>query len=99
MISNDQKRGITLGIIWSLIAWIPYYTDYLDSLRSIIGIPATLGLNLELALNMGDSFAFSILFGAGIGFLISSFAEFAKNGIKIIGLFPKKKKKLYGRGL
>lgn len=99
MISKNQKRGVTLGIIWSLISWIPYYTDYLPTLRPIIGIPASLGLNLELLLDKGDSFAYSILLGAGIGFVISSLVDFAKDGIKIIGLFPRKKKKLYNRGL
>ncbi|ADL08209.1 hypothetical protein [Thermosediminibacter oceani] len=99
MISNIQRKGVVMGIIWSLLAWIPYYTDYLGSVRGIIGIPAALGLNLELALNRGDSFAYSILLGAGMGFVIGSIADFARNGIKIVGLFPRKKKKLYGRGL
>lgn len=99
MISKNQKRGVCLGIIWSLISWIPYYTDYLTAIQPIIGIPASLGLNLELLLNKGDSFAYSILLGAGIGFVVSSLVDFAKSGIKIIGLFPVKKKKLYNRGL
>lgn len=99
MISRNQLRGITFGIIWCLISWIPYYTDYLSILRPIIGIPAYLGLNLELLLNKGDSFAYSILIGAGIGFVISSLVEFTRDGIKIIGLFPRNRKKLYKRGI
>ncbi|TYP56755.1 hypothetical protein [Thermosediminibacter litoriperuensis] len=99
MISKRQRKGVVIGIIWSLLAWIPYYTDYLGSVRGIIGIPAALGLNLELALNGGDSFVYSILLGAGMGFVIGSIVDFARNGIKIVGLFPQKKKKLYGRGL
>jgi len=99
MISKNQQIGITLGIIWSLFAWIPYYTDYLSPLRTILGFPASLGLNLELLLNKGDSFAYSILLGAGIGFLISSLVDSAKSGIKIIGFSPQKHKKLYDRGI
>ena len=46
-----------------------FYTEYLGRFRSYIGLPAALGLNLELALKRGDAFVFSILLGAGIGFL------------------------------
>ncbi|AYO30044.1 MAG: hypothetical protein PWR06_2808 [Thermoanaerobacteraceae bacterium] len=99
MISIRQKKGVVIGVIWSLIAWVPYYTNYLGALRQILGIPAALGLNLELALGRGDAFVYSILLGAGLGFVFGSVADFAKNGIKIIGLFPHKKRRLLRRGL
>jgi len=53
MITSRQKKGVILGIIWSFIAWVPYYTEHLGRVRAFIGVPATLGLNLELALNLG----------------------------------------------
>jgi len=99
MITLRQQKGVILGIIWSIIAWVPYYTEYLSSVRSFIGVPAALGLNLELALNRGDAFVFSILLGAGIGFFAASLIDFFSTSIKIIGLFSSKKKKLLRRGL
>jgi len=99
VITSRQRKGVVLGIIWSFIAWVPYYTEYLSSVRSLIGVPATLGLNLELALNSGDAFVFSILLGAGIGYLVSSLLDFFLTNVKIIGLFSSRKKKLLRRGL
>lgn len=99
MITSRQRKGVVLGIIWSFIAWVPYYTEYLSSVRSLIGVPATLGLNLELTLNIGDAFVFSILLGAGIGYLVSSLLDFFLTNVKIIGLFSSRKKKLLRRGL
>lgn len=93
VISNKQRRGVSIGIIWSLISWIPYYTEYFSGFRSVIGIPAALGINLEMGLNRGDAFVFSILLGAGIGFFTATMIDSAKNGIKIIGLFPNSKKR------
>lgn len=99
MISVSQKKGLFFGIIWSIIAWIPYYTDYMGAVRQVMGIPAALGLNLELALGRGDAFVYSILLGAGLGFVLGSVVDFMKNGVKIIGLFPHKKRRLLRRGL
>lgn len=99
MVTRRQHKGVVLGIIWSLLGWIPFYTDYLGFTRSFLGIPASLGLNLELALGRGDAFVFSILLGAGIGFVIGSVLDLAKGGVKIIGLFPSRKRKLLRRGL
>ncbi|WP_422443677.1 hypothetical protein [Thermoanaerobacterium sp. DL9XJH110] len=99
MVSARQRKGVVMGIIWGLMAWIPYYTDYLDSFREILGIPAALGLNLELALNRGDAFVFSILLGAGMGFVFGSTVDFFRTSVKIIGLFPAKKRRLLRRGL
>ncbi|MDD4569286.1 MAG: hypothetical protein PHE70_04065 [Tepidanaerobacteraceae bacterium] len=99
MISAKQRKGVILGIMWSFIAWVPFYTEYLSSFRSYIGIPAALGLNLELALNRGNAFIFSILLGAGIGFFVASLMDFLTTSVKIIGLFPSKKKRLLRKGL
>jgi hypothetical protein len=99
MISIRQRRGVILGIIWSFIAWVPFYTEYLSGIRSYIGIPAALGLNLELALNRGDAFIFSLLLGAGLGFFTASLIDFFATGVKIIGLLPSRKKRLLRRGL
>ncbi|NLZ53526.1 MAG: hypothetical protein GX892_10320 [Thermoanaerobacteraceae bacterium] len=99
MITLRQQKGIILGIIWSFFAWVPYYTEYLSNVRSYIGIPAALGLNLELALNRGDAFVFSIILGAGIGFTAASLIDSLSTSMKIIGLFSSKKKKLLRRGL
>lgn len=99
MISSRQKRGVILGIMWSFIAWVPFYTEYLNKLRNYIGIPAALGLNLEIALNRGNAFIFSILLGAGICFLIASLIDFFATGVKIIGLTPSRKKKSLQRRL
>ncbi|HHY71095.1 MAG TPA: hypothetical protein GX519_05480 [Thermoanaerobacterales bacterium] len=99
MISIRQRKGVVLGIIWSFIAWVPFYTEYLSGLRNYIGIPAALGLNLELALNRGDAFVFSLLLGAGMGFFAASLMDFFATSIKIIGLFPLRKKRLFRRGL
>ena len=99
MITIRQRKGVVLGIIWSLIAWVPFYTEYLSGIRSYIGIPAALGLNLELALSHGDAFVFSILLGAGMGFFAASLMDFFATGVKIIGLFPSRKKRLLRRGL
>ncbi|MFY9218726.1 MAG: hypothetical protein WBJ82_03110 [Tepidanaerobacteraceae bacterium] len=99
MISSRQKKGVFWGIIWSFIAWIPYYTEYLKNVRSLIGVPAALGLNLELALNRGDAFVFSILLGAGIGFFAASLLEYLYSKVKIIGLSSSRKKRLLRRGL
>ena len=99
MLTSRQKKGVICGIIWSFIAWVPYFTEYLGSVRSYLGIPAALGLNLELALNVGDAFIFSILFGAGIGFLVASLIEFFSSKVKIIGLSSSRKKRLLRRGL
>lgn len=98
MITKRQRKGTIIGLIWCLLGWIPYYTDYLGVTRSFLGIPASLGLNLELALGWGDGFIFSMLLGAGIGFVTATFLE-AFRGIKIIGLFPAKKRRLLRRGL
>ena len=99
MISSRQKKGVICGIIWSFIAWVPFYTEYLNSIRRLIGLPAALGLNLELALNRGDAFVFSILLGAGIGFFAASLIEFFYSKVKIIGLSSSRKKRLLRRGL
>ena len=92
MISKRQRKSVMIGIIWGLIAWIPYFTNFLSNFRSFIGIPAGLGLNLEMALGRGDAFVYSILLGAGIGFFAGTIIDFAKSGIKIIGLLPRKKR-------
>lgn len=99
MISIHQRRGLTIGIIWSMVSWIPYYTNYFGAIRQVLGIPAALGLNLELALGRGDAFVYSLLLGLGLGFTFGSVIDFAKNGVKIIGLFPHKKRRLLRRGL
>ncbi|MDI3481285.1 MAG: hypothetical protein PWQ97_940 [Tepidanaerobacteraceae bacterium] len=99
MISISQKKGVLFGVIWSFIAWVPYYTDYLGTIRHVIGIPAALGLNLELSLGRGDAFIYSILLGAGLGFIFGSIVDFVKTGVKIVGLFPHKKRRLFRRGL
>jgi len=99
MITSRQRKGVICGIMWSFIAWIPYYTEYLSGIRSFIGVPAALGLNLELALNRGDAFVFSILLGAGIGFFVASIIDFLSDSVKIIGLFSSKKKRVLRRGL
>jgi len=99
MITSRQKKGVILGIIWSFIAWVPYYTEHLGRVRAFIGVPATLGLNLELALNLGDAFVFSILLGAGIGFFAASLIDFLFANVKIVGLLSSKKKRLLKRGL
>jgi len=99
MVTRRQHKGVVFGIIWSLLGWIPYYTDYLGFTRSFLGIPATLGLNLELFLGRGDGFVFSILLGAGIGFVIGSLLDIFRGGIKIVGLFPRKKRRLLGKGI
>lgn len=99
MITTRQRKGVVLGIIWSFISWIPFYTKYLSGIRSYVGIPAALGLNLELALNRGDAFVFSILLGSGIGFFTASLLDFFTKSVKIIGLFQAKGKKLSRRGL
>jgi len=98
LISRTQRKGAIIGVIWSMIAWIPYYTEFLSGLRGIIGIPAALGINLELALGRGDAFVYSILLGSGIGFFIGNVLSFIKNGVKIIGLFSNRKKRLPRRG-
>lgn len=99
MITKRQQAGVIMGIIWSLAAWVPYYTDYFSAIRQVLSIPASLGINLELALGKGDAFVYSILLGAGLGFIFGSMADFVKNGVKIIGLFPPKKRRLLRRGL
>lgn len=92
MLSFRQKKGALTGIIWGLLSWVPYYTNHLNSIRGVFGIPAGLGLNLELALNKGDAFIYSILLGTGLGFVIGSLFDFVSKGIKIIIFFPPKKK-------
>lgn len=99
MISIRQRKGLAIGLIWSLLAWIPYYTEYLTPFRNILGIPATLGLNLELALNRGDAFIFSMLLGVGIGFVFGTIIDFGRRGIKIIWLLPTRRKKKMKRGI
>jgi hypothetical protein len=99
MVTIRQRKGVIIGIIWSFVAWVPFYTEYLGRFRSYIGLPAALGLNLELALKRGDAFIFSLLLGAGIGFFAASLMDFFSTGVKIIGLFPSKKKRLLRRGL
>lgn len=91
MISYLQQKGVVLGIMWSLFSWIPFYTNFLNSFRYILGIPAILGINLEIALNYGDAFIYSILLGTGIGFTFGSIIDKLKNSIKIIGLSQHKK--------
>ncbi|MGB9813943.1 MAG: hypothetical protein ACPLRZ_06395 [Thermovenabulum sp.] len=86
MISGIQKKGLLLGILWGFISWIPYFTDILGNYRNIVGLPATLGLNLELALNHGNSVIFSVIIGALICFLTASLFEYLKENIKIVGL-------------
>ena len=99
MISKRQRKGVVIGLIWSLVAWVPFYTNYLGGIRKYIGIPATLGLNLELALNWGDAFIFSLFLGVGIVFFIASLMDLAGSVVKIIGLLPLKKSKYIRRGL
>jgi len=99
VITSRQRKGIVFGIIWSFIAWVPYYTEYLSSIRNVIGFPAALGLNLELALMWGDAFIYSIFLGAGIGFFAASIVDFFSTSVKIIGLSSLKKKRLVKRGL
>ncbi|HHY42672.1 MAG TPA: hypothetical protein GX514_07490 [Thermoanaerobacterales bacterium] len=99
MLTLRQQKGVVWGIIWSFIAWVPYYTEYLGSVRNYLGIPAALGLNLELALKRGDAFVYSILFGAGIGFLAASLLDLLASNVKVIGLFSSKKKRVLRRGL
>ncbi len=97
--TSGQRRSVIWGIIWGLVSWIPYYTEYLSNFRGIIGIPAAIGLNLELILNKGDAFIFSIILGVGICFFTASLFDLFKAGVKIIGLFPYRKKKMLRRGL
>lgn len=99
LISYRQQKGVTLGIIWSLLSWIPFYTNYLNNFKNILGIPATLGINLEIALNYGDAFIYSILLGAGLGFTFGSILDMFKISIKIISIPPSKKKQLIRREL
>ncbi|MGI6485900.1 MAG: hypothetical protein GX759_04930 [Thermoanaerobacterales bacterium] len=99
MLTKGQKKGVIFGIIWGFFSWVPYYTEYLGNIRNLIGIPATLGLNLELVLNKGNAFVFSIIMGAGICFFIVSLFEFLRTGVKVIGLFPYKKRRMLKRGL
>jgi hypothetical protein len=99
MMTSRQRRGVILGIIWGLLSWVPYYTEYLSNFRGIIGIPATIGLNLELVLSRGNAFIFSIVLGMGICFFIASLFDLFKTGVKIIGLFPYRKRKMLRRGL
>lgn len=91
LISYWQQKGVVLGIVWSLFSWVPFYTNFLNSLRYILGVPAILGINLEIALNHGDAFIYSILLGAGLGFTFGSIIDKLKNGIKIIGITQSKK--------
>ncbi len=98
MISGRQRKGVLVGIVWGFIAWIPFYTEYLSGVRGYIGIPATLGLNLELVLNYGDAFIYSLLLGAGMGFFMASLVDLYASSVKIIGLFPSKKKNFLRRG-
>ena len=85
-----MKKGVIFGILWGFLAWIPYYTDHLSRLRSIIGIPAEIGLELELALKIGDAFIYSILISALFCGIIGAVIKTMKEGFKIIG-FGKRK--------
>ena len=99
MITSRQKKGIILGIIWSFMALLPFFTDFMSNIRKLIGIPAALGLNLELALKHGDAFVYSIVLGAGMGFFLASLMDFLFSNVKIIGILPSRKKKLFRRRL
>ena len=99
MVSLAQKKGVMIGITWSLLAWVPYYTNYLSNIRGILGIPATLGLNLELALGKGDAFIYSLLLGTGLGFFSMTMVEVISKNIRIIGLIPARRRRLLRRGL
>lgn len=100
MVSLAQKKGVMMGLTWGLLAWVPYYTNYLSSIRGVLGIPATLGLNLELALGKGDAFIYSLLLGMGLGFFAMTMVQILSKNIKVIGFLPiRKKRKLLRRGL
>lgn len=92
LISNCQRKGALLGAFWSLGAWIPFYTNYLGALRKTLGLPAILGINLELALNSGDAFVYSILLGLGLGFFFGTLLDNAF-------FFLRKKHRFIQRGL
>lgn len=88
MVSTAQKKGIMWGLIWGLLSWVPYYTNYLGSIRGLLGIPATLGLNLELVLGGGDAFIYSLILAIGLGFSAMTITEFFTKSMTIIVLRP-----------
>jgi len=85
-----MKKGVIFGILWGFLAWIPYYTDHLNELKSIIGIPAEIGLELELALKIGDAFIYSILISALFCGIVGMVIKTTREGFKIIGLGKRK---------
>jgi hypothetical protein len=88
-----MRKLLFVGIIWGLVAWIPYYTNHLAFVRSVVGIPAAIGLNLELALGFGDAFIYSIIFSSLAGLLLGSAGQIVfTRGLKVIGLGRRKKK-------
>ena len=54
-------------------------------------MPAALGLNLELALNRGDAFVFSILLGQ-VSVFAASLLKYLYSKVKIIGLSSSRKR-------
>lgn len=85
-----MKKGVIFGILWGFLAWIPYYTDHLSELRNFIGIPAAIGLELELALKIGDAFIYSILISALFCGITGMVIKTIREGFKIIGLGKRK---------
>ena len=99
MVSSLQRKGVMGGLIWGLLSWVPYYTNYWGRIRGVLGIPATLGLNLELASGRGDAFIYSLLLAIGLGFFFMTVFQIFRKSIKIVGFLPVRgRKNLKGKG-
>lgn len=99
MVSRSQKKGVMVGLMWGIMSWVPYYTDYLGGIRGVLGIPAALGLNLELLLGKGDAFVYSLLLSMGLGFFAMTMFQLLSKHIKVIGFLSiKKKRRLLRKG-
>lgn len=88
MVSTTQKKGIMWGLTWGLLSWVPYYTDYLGNIRGVLGIPATLGLNLELVLGRGDAFIYSLILAMGMGFVGMTLVQIFSKNVTVIFFRP-----------
>jgi len=87
-----MKRGVYLGIIWTFLSWVPFYTGYLLKYKNILCLPAIWGLKLELNTGVGDAFIYSILIGIFVGGFIELLIK------KFVGLTRRKRKRpLYRR--
>ncbi len=42
-----QRKGVFIGLLWGIVAWIPYTSPYLQAFKLWWGLPAALGLALE----------------------------------------------------